>query len=195
MDRFEKLVKDMAGMNRRDALRRAGGGLAGLMLAAFGVGRAQAQEDNFCEYDCEVLFGLNPNTDRPKWGRCMQSCSSCLASGGGTCDNFFNNFRHCESTFGGGNSQCYCFTTVEGDAYCGANWFCNNPPFGNAPTCSSSDECGPGFVCSTSNGCTFCTSDFGVCAPTCIVSPYEIYTFPPTTPGTSPASGQTAIVI
>jgi hypothetical protein len=46
MDRFEKLAKDMAGMNRRDALRRAGGGLAGAMLAAFGLGRARASEDD-----------------------------------------------------------------------------------------------------------------------------------------------------
>jgi hypothetical protein len=128
----------------------------------------------------------------------MQGCSSCLASGGGTCDNNFNNQRKCEAF--GSSAVCLCFTTIEGDAYCGANWYCNNPPYGNGPTCESSDECGPGFVCATNNGCTFdfdtftCSSDYGVCAPTCIVSPYQIYMFPPT-PGTSPVSGKTAIDI
>jgi hypothetical protein len=75
MDRFEKLAKDMAGMSRRDALRRAGGGLAGALLAAFGLGRANAfepppgVEDNFCEYDCEVLWGYNPNPAEPEPNR------------------------------------------------------------------------------------------------------------------------------
>jgi hypothetical protein len=189
MDRFEKLVKDIAGMNRRDALRRAGGGLAGLMLAAFGVGRAQAQEDNICEYDCEVLWGYNPNgPSRPKWGRCMQGCSSCLASGGGTCFNGFNNGIKCEAF--GPNASCFCFQTIEGDPYCGADTFCQY-----APICMSSSECGPGFNCATANGCTNCSFDYGICAPTCIVSPYQIYQFPPPSPGTSPASGKTAASI
>jgi hypothetical protein len=94
----------------------------------------------------------------------MQGCSSCNASGGGTCDNNFNNLLKCEAW--GSSAECYCFTTIEGDPVCGANTSCLY-----APTCSSSDQCGPGFVCMTANGCTNCSYDYGICAPTCIVSP------------------------
>jgi hypothetical protein len=163
MDRFEKLAKDMAGMNRRDALRRAGGGLAGAVLAAFGVGRARAQEgggeDNPCEFDCSILTG-GPIFDRPHWGRCINSCAACRASGGGTCFTF----RQCE-----GEPNCVCFDTVEGGVgFCGAGGFCDE-----LPKCKKSSDCPTGWTCSANTCCAL----FGfppICNPPCFTNPFGV---------------------
>jgi hypothetical protein len=160
MDRFEKLAKDMAGMSRRDALRRVGGGLAGAMLAAFGIGTARAWqegggEDNPCETDCDFFWG-GPNGNRPKWGQCMNSCGKCRASGGGTCFSA----TLCEN----GPNFCFCTDTVEGGAgFCASDQFCVN-----LPTCKTSADCPSGWVCSADTCCTL----FGfkpICNPPCTV--------------------------
>jgi hypothetical protein len=178
MDRFEKLAKDMAGMSRRDALRRAGGGLAGALLGAFGLGRARASEpnggeDNPCEVECDFLFG-GPNVNRPGWGRCMNSCGKCVNSAGGTC---FTGFPSCEN-----EPNCICSQTVEGGGFCLADFFC-----ACAPICSSNLDCPAGFGCVTNGGCGTCgETDIGLCAPPCSVSPVDIFSYPPCGAGTSP---------
>lgn len=156
MDRFEKLARDIAGMSRRDALRRAGGGLAGALLAAFGLGRARAQDEDGapgCDEVCDAIYG-GPNFDRPSWGRCMIGCVKCPNTAGGTC---FGGYRSCT----GPAFFCVCFDTVEGGGFCGEGAFCSD-----LPTCETSADCPTGWTCSANTCCSF----FGfppICNPPC----------------------------
>jgi hypothetical protein len=174
MDRFEMLAKSLAGMNRREALRRAGGGLAATILAAFGLGRAaRADVTESCEEECGFLFG-GPNGNRPARGRCMISCAKCVNSDGGTC---FTSFPSCEN-----EPNCICSQTVEGGGFCLADFFC-----ACAPICSSNLDCPSGFGCVTNGGCGTCgETDIGLCAPPCSLSPVDIFSYPPCGAGTSP---------
>jgi hypothetical protein len=178
MDRFEKLAKEMAGMTRRDALRRAGGGLAGALLATFGLGKAARADDvtESCESDCEYFWG-GPNGNRPKWGQCMNSCARCVNSAGGNCYQF--NFTPCDA-----EPNCVCFSAVEGGGFCGADFFC-----GFTPDCKTSADCPSGWVCSDNTCCTVFAGFGAVCIPPCPVSPTSIYPFAPVGGG---ASGMTA---
>jgi hypothetical protein len=91
-ERFDDLTKAMAGgATRRRALRLAGGGLAGALLAAAGLGRrAGAQDDPRCDEfyaECraraeEACGGPQPSADvAPEaflaWVACMEEQPAC----------------------------------------------------------------------------------------------------------------------
>lgn len=84
-------------------------------------------------------------------------CEVCTS--GGNCNVGFN---QCSTCGGPNDLGYYCFTTTENTAICGQNSYCDQ-----VPGCSSSADCGPGFACITSNGCTGCSSVGGVCIPLC----------------------------
>ncbi len=88
------------------------------------------------------------------------SCDTCAT--GGNCSSAFNQCSPCGGPQGLGY---YCFTTTEDTAICGQNSYCDE-----VPSCSSSADCGPGYACITSNGCTGCSSVGGVCIPLCTTS-------------------------
>jgi hypothetical protein len=81
MNRFDELAKALAGgVTRRRALRALGGGLAGGLLAALGLGKARADNawGQQCEEYCKSL-GAHP------LGQCVSSCVSCVKLGGTAC--------------------------------------------------------------------------------------------------------------
>ena len=181
---FDELAKTLAiakGMPRRDALRLIGGGLAGGVLAAFGVGKALGQGNSPCAHFCVETFP--PGPDRGKCvsdaahhtGICFECgpaapeghpplCGQvCCAAGqvcqDGTCvtPNVCTTGFTCGGALTSCNDNCgFCFDTTEGHA-CTADFFC-----GGAQTCTTSQDCPSGQVC-TLNTC--CGNN--VCGPLC----------------------------
>lgn len=68
-------------------------------------------------------------------------------------------FKNCQGT---PNSNCFCWTGINGKGKCACNTFCNglNP-------CASEFNCAKGYTCVTLNGCTGCGSTSGICLPKC----------------------------
>ena len=63
------------------------------------------------------------------------------------------------------NTNCYCLSTFNTSlrgAVCICNTFCSQ-----LSTCMSSSQCQAGFVCTTNNGCTGCSTSYGVCIARC----------------------------
>src|SRR5690348_7207291 len=84
-NRFDAPANSLAdSVSRREALGRLGGGLAGLLLAAVGIGKAagaptpNSQYEKFCRDTCRVNSG-GGNT----FGTCVSSCEACANSTGG----------------------------------------------------------------------------------------------------------------
>jgi len=59
------------------------------------------------------------------------------------------------------NTNCYCFSGLNGKAVCGCNSYCSQ-----VPTCSKSSKCPKGSACIDQNGCN-CGTSAGVCVPNC----------------------------
>ncbi len=68
----------------------------------------------------------------------------------------------CENSNGNPNTNCFCFTSIEGKGACGCTNFCSQ-----LPVCSHSSQCKRGFVCITENGCDGCGNSYGVCVAKC----------------------------
>lgn len=73
-----------------------------------------------------------------------------------TCTN--GNLYNC---VGISNTNCYCFTGLNGKPVCGCNSYCSQ-----IPTCSQSSKCPKGSACIDQNGCN-CGTSAGVCVPNC----------------------------
>jgi len=136
-NRFDALAKSLAdSVSRREALRRLGGGLAGMLLASLGLGKAEGAPapESACEKFCREC-GIPPGGGNA-FGVCVSSCEACLHSSGSlpsgcpttpggpvvcigngcgvaTCG------RHPGVTFGcNGSESCYCSPTAEGGTAC-----------------------------------------------------------------------------
>ena len=70
----------------------------------------------------------------------------------------------CANCFHNPNTNCLCLSTLHTrhSAVCICNSFCSQ-----LPTCMSSRQCQAGFVCITNNGCTGCSTSYGVCIAKC----------------------------
>jgi hypothetical protein len=187
---FDELAKTLAiakGMPRRDALRLIGGGLAGGVLAAFGVGKALGQGNSPCAHFCVATFP--PGPDR---GQCVSDAAHhtgicfecgpaapeghpplcgqvCCAAGqvcqDGTCitPNVCTTGFTCGSTTVCGSNEsfsCFCFETTEGVGPCSSDFFC-----AGATACTTSGDCPTGEVCTTNTCC-----GVNLCAPACNVT-------------------------
>lgn len=186
---FDELAKTLAiakGMPRRDALRLIGGGLAGGVLAAFGVGKALGQGNSPCAHFCVETFP--PGPDRGKCvsdaahgtGICFECgpaapeghpplCGQVCCAEGQVCeDGTCVNPNVCAGIgFTCGDSLsicdpnatlCVCADTTEGGTACyNFNVFC-----ADLSTCSSSTTCPPGSLCSPNTCC-----GTPVCIPLC----------------------------
>jgi hypothetical protein len=74
-NRFDELAKTLAGaISRREVLSRLGGGLAGLLLASLGWGKAWGQ-NNICLHICATKTR----------GHCIRDCRDCLERGSTVC--------------------------------------------------------------------------------------------------------------
>jgi hypothetical protein len=80
---FDELAKALAeGVSRREALRRLGGGLAGVLLAFMGLGKAWSQSGSVdCGSYCRARFTRRSAALRT----CVHSCEDCQAGGGVMC--------------------------------------------------------------------------------------------------------------
>src|SRR4051794_16071541 len=97
-NRFDALAKALAdSVSRREALSRLGGGLAGLLLAAVGLGKAWGDsrpgpENSLCAQFCTAVFPPGPQR-----GQCINQA----AQGGGLCVQCGANPNHICGTNGG----------------------------------------------------------------------------------------------
>jgi hypothetical protein len=87
MHHFDGMAMALAGgLSRRAALRRAGGGLAGALLASLGLERAWGQQGapkNCADY-CKNFVGIAPGKGNA-YGKCVSNCSNCQLAGGQPC--------------------------------------------------------------------------------------------------------------
>jgi hypothetical protein len=154
-NRFDELTKALAGgVSRREALRRLGGGLAGVLLASMGLGKAWSQSGSVdCGSYCRARFAPG----RVALRTCVHSCEDCQAGGGIVCG---------ASSAGGGAVTC-CSGGTASTCCSGA---CVN-------TASDPNNCGGcagagGSVCSSSQSCvsgSCCPAD-RICNGTCCAS-------------------------
>lgn len=63
---------------------------------------------------------------------------------------------------GNPNTNCYCFESIEGKGACACNGYCSQ-----LSKCPSTSHCQKGYVCITNNGCTGCSSSYGICIQKC----------------------------
>jgi hypothetical protein len=182
---FDELAKTLAiakGMPRRDALRLIGGGLAGGVLAAFGVGKALGQGNSPCAHFCVETFP--PGAARGKCvsdaahgtGICFECgpaapedhpplCGQVCCEEGqicqdGTCVNpcpGFTCFGEATICGTGGLDLCFCGSTAEGGTACVNNDFCEAHS-----ACTTSGGCPSGQTCIVNTCC-----GVGVCLDAC----------------------------
>jgi hypothetical protein len=67
-----------------------------------------------------------------------------------------------ENCFGNPNTNCYCFESIEGKGACACDSYCSQ-----VSMCPSTSHCKKGYVCITNNGCTGCSSSYGICIQKC----------------------------
>ena len=159
MIRFEQLAKDLAGgMKRREAFRRIGGGLAGALLASFGVGRARHSTSGTSARvriagDCGKIYG--PGFAQAE---CFADCEFCAAGTGGNC--ILLNYSECEG------AELLCAAPPRARASAPPVLFCED-----LPTCATSADCPTGWFCSANTCCIF--DGFPpVCLPPCSTNPF-----------------------
>lgn len=178
---FEDLTRALAGnVSRRTAVKIMGGAVAGSVLAALRLDRAEAAPS-----DCSAFCGKTANTSGPAHAQCLQACKqcggnpakvcvgpgiggpgtfACCSSGTlcnpatGTCAPPLTCTSHgcnatCVSSTGG---VCGCVGTTEGTTAC-VQTTCTFVP------CTTSADCGPNFVCFTEN----CCGTANYCIPLC----------------------------
>jgi hypothetical protein len=178
MHHFDEMAKALAGgLSRRQALRRAGGGLAGALLASLGLGqawaggvtgrrtrmtRAQAgvvTGPTNCADFCKNFLGIAPGNGNA-FGKCVSNCSNCLLVGGGLCGA--SNCCTVGQVCSGGACVTPCGQT---GADCTSSAQCCSDTGG----CNLGGTCGclsAGQVCTSSAQCCSDTSgcsDFGFC--------------------------------
>jgi hypothetical protein len=74
-DKFDELAQELArGWSRRDALRRIGGALAGVVLAGLGLPARASSSDPCCDALCA-------GDDRGGQGPCAKACTACRQRG------------------------------------------------------------------------------------------------------------------
>lgn len=148
--RFDTLAKSLAGsISRREALSRVGGGIAGLLLATVGLGRAWSAPatNSQCEDFCRSTCGISPGGGNA-FGKCVSSCEACVNSTG--------------------SRPCGCPASLGADVVC--TNCCIQP--GSSTHCTSSSDCCSGVcrergsVCCLETGCP-CTSDSQCCSGFC----------------------------
>ncbi|MGH2444049.1 MAG: hypothetical protein ACRDFX_12915, partial [Chloroflexota bacterium] len=162
--KFDALARTLAtGVTRRQALKAALATAAGGALFRSGLGTAEAaptpQQIATCLKYCVHNFrgaALESCVIQAIHGKgaCFQCGGPEFSGGGGSCDTGFNTC--------GTNTNCNCFTTIEGGGVCGCNTYCSK-----ATSCTASSDCPTGYVCITSNGCTGCDTTTGVCIAAC----------------------------
>jgi len=86
-DRFDQLAKDAAAdLPRREAFRRIGGGLLGVVLASLGL--AAAKDNDQCGKACAVCCNLRDFPPRSaEHAQCIRDCHAGVG-GDGTCAAF-----------------------------------------------------------------------------------------------------------
>jgi hypothetical protein len=91
MHHFDELAKSLSGgLTRRQALRRAGGSLAGAVLASLGLERAWGQAPanppvaKNCADFCKNIVGIAPGGGNA-YGKCVSNCATCNSRGGKPC--------------------------------------------------------------------------------------------------------------
>src|SRR4051812_31812240 len=83
-NRFDTLAKSLAdSVSRREALSRLGGGLAGMVLAAVGLGKSWGGPavNSKCQSFCRETCGVAPGGGNA-FGQCVSSCEACVNSTG-----------------------------------------------------------------------------------------------------------------
>lgn len=108
-----------------------------------------------CSGTCTDVAG-----DVNNCGACGNVCGTGQTCRNGTCvtpticvAGTCGNYTHCSSN----GSTCFCYTTVEGIAFCGPDVACTS-----AQTCVSSTDCPAGSACITQNCCSK-----NICIPAC----------------------------
>jgi hypothetical protein len=117
-----------AGLSRRQALRRFGGGLAGAFLASLGLAQAQgapkrSESDgpkNCADYRKNYV-GVAPGHG-DAYGKCVSNCRPCINGGGTACgaDNCRTDGEPCSSDPDG---------------------TCESPCLANSSACTKSSDC------------------------------------------------------
>jgi hypothetical protein len=126
---FDELAKALAaGVSRREALRRIGGGVVGLILASLGLGKAWGQSaDVDCKKFCKSALSSDPKS-KEQVATCKASCEDCQAGGNTVCG---------VSSAGGGAVTCCPQGCSSSGVCCGTL----------LASCEQSSECCSGFVC------------------------------------------------
>ena len=163
MIRFDELAKDLAGgMKRREAFRRIGGGLAGALLASFGVGRARAQygfglhwSEPYCSGDCNKIY--RPNLVEAE-------CCQLPAMRGRRGSNVRDFSYTCE-----GPAELRC-EPPRATASAAPRSSCDA-----VPLCGSSVDCPTGWFCTANSCCSSSGAFLRTAVPPCSVSPIGIY--------------------
>jgi hypothetical protein len=84
-NRFDELAKSLAGsVSRREALVRLGGGMAGMLLASLGMGKAWGDPatNSLCEDFCRSTCKIRPGGGSA-FGECVSSCETCVTDTNG----------------------------------------------------------------------------------------------------------------
>jgi hypothetical protein len=113
-------------------------------------------------YNAVSSYGQSAYDDAQKLSCDCCPPAACRTCAGGSCGAF-------PACAGGGD--CVCFTTPNGSGVC----VHGNTPCAGLPTCSSNDDCPPGYGCAGSN----CCGGTALCGPLCsdltpssIISPF-----------------------
>jgi hypothetical protein len=197
-NRFDELAKSLAsGVSRREALRQLGGGLAGALLASFGLAKGAEAAVNSCAAACAQYHGA-------AHAQCMQVCKSCpspqFVTGGPFTCGPSTPFICCQGQpcCGPNGNSISCCTSGEACA----NGICVS----TALTCSNGELCpNPSAPCNTLNpecACFITTEGASVCAygdgnpcafPTCTSSldcaPGTVCVAAGCCPGSAPGMG------
>ena len=115
--RFDLMAKAMAGgATRRRALRLAGGGLAGALLAA-GLGRrAGAQQESCGDLHARCLERAGGACGTPETAETAFAHYTCLSQQGGVCNAYFESCAHSCGSFD--TSGRACASGCPGDTTC-----------------------------------------------------------------------------
>lgn len=170
---FEDLSRALAtGVSRRQAVKLMGGAVAGSVLAVMHLGRAEAAPST-----CAVFCGKTAFNSGPAHAQCLQACKQCggdvqsLCQGptgvtccqnGTVCGPVTRTCVPpctCDSFTPCGAQGCLCVTTTENASACIV-------PTCTEITCTSSADCGAGYVCFQST--SSCCGAGNFCVPTCI---------------------------